>query len=410
MGVVRNITKTRIYRTVSGENGDTQYFFVAEQDVTLDVYIDVKNDVEVANGSELASVNWFAPPEGLMGWIAMPNGMIVAFKENELWFCEPYRPHAWPRAYVLVTEFPIVGIGVSGISVVAATEGYPVMANGINPSSMAVEKVKLPEPCLSRGSVLGTGAGVFYVSKNGLVFVAQSGSGANSTESWITRERWAELTPSKNIRAVKMSSSYFAFGTVVDGDTSVAQDGFTVEMALDNNSFGALPQPGGHRVGFGKLSAPGDLDITNLMVDPWSGVVLLIQDGSMYYYDYSDQAPEIIPFVWRSKLLQQRSKKNFEVMKMWFSVPPGTPTLSPTRDTSSPQPTLGPNQYAIIRVYAGDQPKNLALVTTREVRKSGELLRILSGFKYEYWQWEMEGRIEIDNLQCATSVTELRGV
>jgi hypothetical protein len=63
---------------------------------------------------------------------------------------------------------------------------------------------------------------------------------------------------------------------------------------------------------------------------------------------------------------------------------------------------LGPQQYGILRVYADDE-----LYTTRELRRSGELLRIYSGEKVEAWQFEVEGRVAVSNLQVATSVKEL---
>lgn len=410
MGVVRNITKTRIYRTITATGGGTTYFLLAEQAVALNTFVDTITDDVAANNSELTSTNWFPPPEGLQGIADMPNGIMVGFKGNEIWFCEPYRPHAWPRAYVITVEFPIVGIGVVGQSVVAATEGSPAIANGINPASMALTKTHIPEPCLSRGSVIAGSAGVFYVSNNGLILVVESGSAANVTESWITRERWRKLTPTKFIRAIKMASSYFAFGTVSGTDHTQAQAGFNMEMTNDSSSFGILPQAGGHRIGFNSLQAPGGFDVVNIMQDAWTGIALTIQNNAVYQYDFADDAPEMIPFKWRSKMIQQTSKKNFEAFRVWFSVPTNTPALNPVRNTSEPQPTLAADQYLIVRVYAGSDAKTLNLVTTREVRASGELLRIKSGFKYEFWQFEFEGRVEVSNLQAATTVTELRSI
>ena len=252
--------------------------------------------------------------------------------------------------------------------------------------------------------------GVYYVSKNGMILVTEAGRGKNITEDWITRERWAELTPNKFIRAMKLAGSYLAYGSVSEGDTSVAQDGFTLEIAKDTESFGPFPHPGGHRIGFSDMTAPNDLDIVNVLVDPWSGTSMTIQDGNLYYYDYADQAPELMPWLWRSKVYQANMKKNYEVFRVWFSLPPGSPTLSASRDESATIPVLADDQYLIVRIYAGDDMNGLNLVTTREVRSSGELLRILSGFKYEYWQVEMEGRVRVDNLQLAPSVKELRSV
>ena len=67
-----------------------------------------------------------------------------------------------------------------------------------------------------------------------------------------------------------------------------------------------------------------------------------------------------------------------------------------------PQPTLAANQYGILRVYADGN-----LYTTREIRSSGELLRIYSSTKVEQWQYEVEGRVSVSNFQVATSVKEL---
>jgi hypothetical protein len=38
------------------------------------------------------------------------------------------------------------------------------------------------------------------------------------------------------------------------------------------------------------------------------------------------------------------------------------------------------------------------------------MLRVQSGFKAEFWQWEIEARVNISNLQVATNARELGGV
>jgi hypothetical protein len=392
---VRNITKTRIYRTISNQAGQGTYFFVAEIPVAQAVYVDVLADDVVALGEQMVSLYWFAPPEDLQAIVPFPNGIAVGFRKNEIWFSEAYRPHAWPPGYVITTEFPIVGIGVCGQSVIACTQGTPYVASGVNPSSMALSKINLAEPCLHRGSIVTTDTTVLYASQNGLIQISQSGAGDNMTEGWISRERWQKLTPHVRIRAIKHTSAYFAFG----GDP--IRDGFTVELSSeDKTSFTIWPQAGGHRLGFNKLTSPNDVDIENVMVDPWTGTGLLLQAGAVYYYDFTDQSPVIVPYRWRSKTYQQMARRNFEAMRVWFTVPDTTPPQV-DRNVASPQ-SLGTNQYGIVRVYIDGE-----LWTTREIRKSGELLRILSGAKGEQWQFEIEGRVQVSNLQVATSVKEL---
>ena len=52
----------------------------------------------------------------------------------------------------------------------------------------------------------------------------------------------------------------------------------------------------------------------------------------------------------------------------------------------------------------------MQLVCAREVRSSGELLRITVGYKAERWQFKFMGRVVVSNLQVATSVHELANV
>ena len=403
MGTRRNITKTRIYRTVTSNTGQGSYFFVAEIPVSQATYQDTSDDATVANNAQMVSLYWSGPPSDMKGIDAFPNGISVGFKANEIWFSEAYRPHAWPPNYVLTTEFPIVGIGVTGSVIVVCTEETPYVISGTNPATMSMIKINLTEPCLHRGSIVSTDTTVLYVSQNGLIQISQSGAGANITEGWISRERWQALTPQKFIRAVKLVTSYFAFGTVSGTDTSVAQQGYTVELSQqDQTSFTVFPQAGGHRLGFSQLTAPNGYNIDNVQLDAWTGVALLVQAGAIFYYDFTDQAPIIVPYRWRSKVYQTLTKKNFAAFRVWFDIPPGSPSQNPARNTSDPQPSLASNQYGIVRVFADGQ-----LWTTRELRTNGELLRIYSGMKKDAWQFEIEGRVLVSNMQVATTIKEL---
>jgi hypothetical protein len=408
MGKVRNIKTVRIYRTISGSTGNAVYYWVADVPVGTAQYVDNVDDSVIALNYQLASTNWFPPPAGLQGFKSMPNGVTVAWKGNELWFCEPYRPHAWPIGYVQTTEFPIVGIGVVGQAVVACTSAYPYIAQGASPSSMSVQKIMFPEPCIARCSVVSAADGVYYQSPNGLIKVAPSGVASNTTELWITREKWKKLVPaSPSIQAIMQSSCYFAFGTTSDPTPGIARMGYTIEInPADAQSFTIWPQPGGHRIGFCQLTAPNGYDIDNLFVDQWTGIGLIIQNGQIWYYDFTDTAPTITPYKWRSKTYQSQTKNNYAAMKVFFDIPPGSPTQSAVRnETPTLDPswlTLGANQYGIVRVYADN-----VLVTTREIRNSGELLRILAGFKADQWYFELEGRVAISSVHIATSVKEL---
>jgi hypothetical protein len=162
------------------------FFLVAEQDCTINFYKDTIEDDEVSSNALLESFAWTPPPEDLKGLVVMWNGIIAGWRENELWMSEPYRPHAWPASYTLTMEYPIVGLGVSGQTLVVCTVGYPAVVSGALPEHMGTAKVAVFEPCVSRGSILSSDAGVLFVSHNGLIAVTQKGA-TNITKDLVTR-------------------------------------------------------------------------------------------------------------------------------------------------------------------------------------------------------------------------------
>ena len=440
LGIEHNLAILRLYRTVSGQSGSTVYYFVADislgstdpdaqQAVISDpltclapaqTYTDVVLDNVVVLNLQMPSTNYFPPPENLEGIINLPNGMVAGFKANEIWFCEPYFPHAWPPGYVIATDFAIVGLGMTLGAVVACTSANSYVINGNAPSTMSMVKCAPPDPCLSRASIVSTDTGVFYMSPNGLILVTNSGVSTNTTELWITREKWTQLTPQKYGRAIPLVGCYFCFGSTFSTDLSTAQEGFVIQLQQDNTSFTIWPQPGGHRVGFNDLTSPLGYNIDNVIIDPWTGIGMLVMNGQVYYYDFTNVAPTMTPYTWLSKVYQQNTKKNYSAMKLFFMVPTGTPIFGTRNTAVATDPswnTLGPNQYAIIKTFCdigvdadGNPNGSMVCVDAREVQQSGELLRIVSGFKCEQWQWQIEGRVVISNLQVATSVKELGNV
>lgn len=412
-GTNRNITLNRIYRTVTGTNGIAVYFMVAEVAAATTSYNDSLSDATVALNIELPSDTWLPPPTDMQGIYSAANGMSVGFKGNQILFSEPYRPHAWPTTNNLTTEFPIVGIGIVGQAIVVVTQGFPVVLQGVRPDALSETVIKKAEPCTSRGSIVSAADVVYYTSLNGLIAITPYGTMVNTTDKWITRDKWLGLTPVNSLRAIMSGPMYFAFGSVYTDpdtglDTSVdAQSGITITSPQTASQQVSTPSGGGiANPALGLLTAPNAKDIYNVLVDHWTSVSLTIQDSKVYYYDFSDQAPTLGTFFYLSKAFQQRTKSNYEVMKIWFKVPTGTTAQNGTRVVTPTINTPIPaDMYGVVRVYVdGDLTTPW---TTREIRSSGELLRILSGAKYEFWQWEFEGRVEIYNVQVATNVREL---
>ena len=405
-GTNRNITKMRLYRTITATNGTTTYFFVTEVAVGTVSYADnaaVNTDAVIGLNAEIESTNWSGPPSDLQGWVSMTNGIVAGFRNNEIWFCEPYRMHAWPAIYTLAVEYPIVGLGVQNNALVVCTDGFAYTINGAHPSSMSLQKIAGLMPCTSRGSILSTTDGVYFSTPSGLALVS-SGGVVIATKELIRKDKWNALVQINTLRAAQLGAAYYAFGQAILGvfQTDTFQNDYVQLSDFGGARNGMLIDPTSQTVAFNNLST--DDPITNVMVDVWSGEVFVIQNAQVQWLDISDVNQTKAPFVWRSKIFQTPKKNNFNIAKVFFTVPPGTVDLNPVEVFGSPQ-TLQATQWGLFRAYAdGD------LMMTREIRVSGEQFRLPSGFKADFWQFEVEARVQIDVLQVATSAKELAGV
>lgn len=403
LGVTRNLTLVRIYRTVTALDGTTTYFFVDEKPIATVSYSDTKTDAQVSLNELLSSTTWTAPPTDMVGLISLSNGMLAGFRKNEVWFCEPYRPHAWPAQYTITTEFPIVGLGVMGQTLVVLTQGYIHTATGISPSNISIVKLAGILPCTSRGGILSAPEGVYFPSPAGLILV--SGAGVlNVTKELIRKDKWLEYAQTPTLRAVRLNNAYYGFGS--------ARFGVFDPVSFDNAAFaqedfsgaraGILIDPTSQSIAFNVLSSEDA--IANVITDAWSGEVFIIRNGKTQWIDIGDVNAVRDPYVWRSKLFQAEDKKNFVAQKVYFNSPSWLPALNPVPNASLVQ-ALADDQWGLVRCYADGR-----LVHTRELRVSGEQMRLPSGFKADFWQWEIEARVELKSFQAATTTDELRQV
>lgn len=186
-----NITHRRIYRTIIGASS-VIFSFVAEIPVATTSYVDSLTVAEL--GSELPSLYWEPPPDDIKGLVAMPNGILAAFRGNQVWLSEPYYPHAWPSGYMLTVDYQIVGLGVYEDTLVVLTTRFPYLITGVSPTAMTQRKLPLPQPCVSKKSIASDQFGVLYASSNGLVSIGV-GTQDVVTVPLYTRDEWQELNP-----------------------------------------------------------------------------------------------------------------------------------------------------------------------------------------------------------------------
>lgn len=205
----RNITKWRIYRSNTGSQTSV-FQFVDELPITTTDYVDAKKGSEL--GEPCPTLTWLEPayrmdaestsvPKPvigsdpyLRGAVAMPNGVMAAFFDNTVAFCEPYVPYAWPVEYQITTEYPIVGLGVFGQTLVICTTANPYFAYGADSASMTAQKLDANQACIAARTIASVAGGVMYASPDGLVLASQGGVRV-VTEGMYNREDWLALNP-----------------------------------------------------------------------------------------------------------------------------------------------------------------------------------------------------------------------
>lgn len=187
-----NIVAKRIYRSQQTATGDSIYEFVQEIPDANTGFNDTLTGTEL--GEPLSTLSFAMPPAGLIGLVALPNQIMAGFSGYDLYFCEPNLPYAWPEKYRLTADYPIVGLGVFGSSLLVCTKGSPYLVTGVHPDSMSMERIELDQSCVSKRSIVSIGGGVMYASPDGLVYVGAGGSRV-VTESLYTREEWQAMNP-----------------------------------------------------------------------------------------------------------------------------------------------------------------------------------------------------------------------
>jgi hypothetical protein len=203
-----DVQTKRIYRAVT-EAGTTVYKFVAEIALATATYDDTLTNAQL--GETLTTDGYELPPTDLRSIIALPNNIYAGISGNQLCLSAQGAPHAWPVANRYATDFPPVRLGAIDATVVIATEGFPYLASGNDPSVFSMNKLEVPQGCVSyRSLAYLKGTGVIYASADGLIAVAGTGQVVNLTAALFSRKEWQQLNPETMIGAVQ-DDRYFGF-------------------------------------------------------------------------------------------------------------------------------------------------------------------------------------------------------
>lgn len=182
----------KIYRVGTGESS-AAFLYVDKVSLATSSYNDTTAGGHL--GGELTTTSWEEPASDMAGAVLMPNGVVLAWKDNEIWPSEPFVPYAYPSDYTLQTDSAIVGIGVVGLTAIVVTKGQPYLITGVHPLNFTMEKLDIPQAGVARRAIVPVEGGVLYASPDGIVFV-QGRQAEIVTRDLYTREDWQALKPS----------------------------------------------------------------------------------------------------------------------------------------------------------------------------------------------------------------------
>ena len=245
-----NLTKKRIYRSNTGSN-TTDFQFVTELVLSATTYTDVSKNSELAE--IIPSTSWIGPPDDdstlypdgpLKGLLALPGGVLAGFTGKRLCLSEPFQPHAWPVAYRLTLDEPIVSIAATSNGIIVGTEGTPYLVTGTSPASMSSIKIETAEACLNKRSMVDMGESVMFAGPDGLL-AARGVQVINATEQLISPAQWQANYYPSTITGFYWQGRYVGFY-----NTGSGFGGFIFDPRQGANAFVDLDAGGLIRGGF----------------------------------------------------------------------------------------------------------------------------------------------------------------
>lgn len=261
------IAFVNIYREVGTTN--PEYEFVAEIPAltTTMTYTDSALDSDLPGGV-LETANWGPPPDGLLGILALPNGIMSGFFENTLALSVQNFPHSWPVGNQYTTAPKIVAIAAIDATVFILTQDTPYTAYGNDPADFKMTRETASQGCISKRSVATHKVyGVLYAAANGLAYFKAQGQLDLIRRADVTGiqrplfdfEQWKALAP-ETIFGVTHNDLYmFSY------DTGSKKAGYMLDLRPE---------------GFGLVEL--DFHWTAAYVDPVGDKLYLVPDASIY--------------------------------------------------------------------------------------------------------------------------------
>lgn len=225
-GIGAGINKIYIYRSEVTSAGQALYSYVDQFDVNTNRVTNNPAAVWIANGAyykysdskpntslgeACPSIYWDPPVDGLKGLVSLQNGLFAAYKDSTVYVSDWNAPHAWPYEHTVTIDYPIVGLGSFGNTIVVCTEAAPVLIVVQDPTNPTTKAIQENCPCVSADSIVNTRNGVIFASQNGLVLI-NSTSPTFITEKLLTQDEWLPLHP-ESLKGAFLNNTYYGFFT-----------------------------------------------------------------------------------------------------------------------------------------------------------------------------------------------------
>lgn len=399
----RGITSIRMYRSQTSASGVTALFFVAEFPTATTSYD--HNLATTPLAEALPSTDYDPPVSSLTGLVSMPNGMMAAFSDNNVYFCEPYIPHAWPDKYSLTTEWPIVGLAVFGSVLAVLTTGAPYIMQGTHPDSMVSEKMDKALPCMSRRGIVDIGSAALYPSSDGIVLITANDAKVIS-RNLFSRDQWESFQP-QSISAARFDGKYLFMMTVDPDDTYVgggpsgyAPGAFTdllgggpmlsagVELisgGIVNATFGAQQLGIVNYEGDDPTFSRSDIEVpAATATDQQTSDLYILRADRRSVVNWEDSAADYEALTWRSKPFVQVA------------------TTFGAAYIKTPDPVPAGSVFTC-QLYAGG-------VLRATITRANQIVRLPAIPPTMKWEVEMQANVQVTSIHLAGTVDELMGV
>lgn len=407
----RGVTKQRIYRSQTGTSGGTVLQLIAERNTSTANYVDSIAPEDFI--TPLPSLSWTPPISSLSGLVSMPNGMMAAFDGKDIYFCEPYRPHAWPSEYVMTVDYDVVGLGVFGSTLVIMTTGMPYMIRGTHPTNMIQDRLELNLPCVSARSIQDLGYAVAYASHDGVVVASESGAQI-MTQSLMTREQWRRYSPQTMVGGQR-EGRYFVSYDYTDFE------GFNFKGTLIFDLSGELP-----------FLIRTDIETRAFYHRIEDGHLYYLNEGGVYRWDSPDAS--YATQTWRSKLFTLPRPTSFgailidadpilskeEIAAIQAVIDAATAANDATFASGDPLGGAVNGHYLNESEVNGDTLEwipefkfNLSVniyadgALVASVSKWNAMARLPAGFRARNWEIEVSGDMRVSQIALASTGAEL---